>query len=437
MASLVWLDVARSLSSFSGAEDGFRSWLFTIARRRVLDHRRASARRPATEPLVADREPSAVGGDPAGAAEWEWSTDAALALLGTLKPIQAEVIALRVIVGLDVEQVAKLVHKSPGAVRVIAHRGLREWLPASRTRRGSWTGGCNARKRSGVLVVTMGLFRRPTTSTGLDGGTAERLLSGRVAPEDSATRLRAGGRPAPDRGRRRDRRRAGGSRGGDGAVPPRVPARQGAAPGGSARAGDRDRIRRPRGRCHVGCRRRGPARPGAASGPHRLRPRRCPSGRAGLLPHQPPPCLRIDIDVYQRRVHLGAWELPGAGPEPEHHRVLQAGGGACRDNYGALVCSVASDGRCLDNHGLAVCEVASNGACHGAAAGSAPGRPASPGRPATTTTTSSPGPPTSLPVHGNGHAVTTTTTVAPAPAPSTTSASHGNGGGPPSTKAHP
>ena len=126
VASLVWLDVARSLRGFSGGEEGFRSWLFTIARRRVLDHRRAWARRPASEPLVEDREQVGSGDDPVGAAEWQWSTDAALALLGRLKPIQAEVIALRVIAGLDVDQVAKLVHKSPGAVRVIAHRGLRE-----------------------------------------------------------------------------------------------------------------------------------------------------------------------------------------------------------------------------------------------------------------------------------------------------------------------
>ena len=53
------------------------------------------------------------------------STEAALTLIATLPRQQAEVIAPRVIAGLDVDQVAELLGKSPGAVRVAAHRGLR------------------------------------------------------------------------------------------------------------------------------------------------------------------------------------------------------------------------------------------------------------------------------------------------------------------------
>ena len=37
----------------------------------------------------------------------------------------AEIIMLRVVVGLDACDVARIVGKSPGAVRVAAHRGLR------------------------------------------------------------------------------------------------------------------------------------------------------------------------------------------------------------------------------------------------------------------------------------------------------------------------
>ena len=49
--------------------------------------------------------------------------DGARQMLATA--LQAEVIALRVRAGLDVEAVARLVGRSPGAVRVAAHRGLR------------------------------------------------------------------------------------------------------------------------------------------------------------------------------------------------------------------------------------------------------------------------------------------------------------------------
>jgi RNA polymerase sigma-70 factor (ECF subfamily) len=38
---------------------------------------------------------------------------------------QAEIIVLRAIAGLDATQVARIVGKRPGAVRVAAHRGLR------------------------------------------------------------------------------------------------------------------------------------------------------------------------------------------------------------------------------------------------------------------------------------------------------------------------
>ena len=48
-------------------------------------------------------------------------------MLATLPVDQAEVIALRVIAGLETERVAEIVGKRPGAVRVLQHRGLRRW----------------------------------------------------------------------------------------------------------------------------------------------------------------------------------------------------------------------------------------------------------------------------------------------------------------------
>jgi RNA polymerase sigma-70 factor (ECF subfamily) len=48
-----------------------------------------------------------------------------VALIATLPRFQAEVILLRVVAGLDTPAVARLVGRSPGAVRVAAHRGLR------------------------------------------------------------------------------------------------------------------------------------------------------------------------------------------------------------------------------------------------------------------------------------------------------------------------
>ncbi len=123
VAADTWLRVVRGLARFSGDEQAWRAWLFTIARRRVIDESRRRSRRPAV-PLDEKTEPSAAG-DAADAALEHLATQAALALVAELPANQAEVIMLRVVAGLDTEAVARLTGRSPGAVRVAAHRGLR------------------------------------------------------------------------------------------------------------------------------------------------------------------------------------------------------------------------------------------------------------------------------------------------------------------------
>jgi len=125
VASEVWLEVSRALPRFRGDERDFRGWLFTTARRRVIDLRRYDTRHPmllGDDP--ADLELHAPD-DTAAAALERMSTDAALAMIASLPREQAEIIVLRVIGGLSAPEVARIVGKRPGAVRVAAHRGLR------------------------------------------------------------------------------------------------------------------------------------------------------------------------------------------------------------------------------------------------------------------------------------------------------------------------
>jgi RNA polymerase sigma-70 factor, ECF subfamily len=125
VAAEVWLEVARGLARFRGEELEFRGWLFTLARRRTADLHRYSRRHPA-RPTADDRELDRPAGDDTAAAALDsLSARAALALIATLPPFQAEVITLRVVAGLDVDQVANITGRRPGAVRVAAHRGLR------------------------------------------------------------------------------------------------------------------------------------------------------------------------------------------------------------------------------------------------------------------------------------------------------------------------
>lgn len=124
LASDVWLDIVRGLRRFEGDEAGFRGWIFTIARRRHIDRRRADRRRPvsAGDEALPD---VAADDDPQAAIDAKLGLEAALALVSTLPPDQAEVVALRAIGGLDVATVARIVGKKEGAVRVLAHRGLK------------------------------------------------------------------------------------------------------------------------------------------------------------------------------------------------------------------------------------------------------------------------------------------------------------------------
>jgi RNA polymerase sigma-70 factor (ECF subfamily) len=125
IAAETWISVIRSLSRFDGDEEHWRCWVFAIARRRAIDHGRRQSRRP--EFATADIEAGwdAIGGDVAEEALQNLDTEQALRLVAALPPAQAEVLMLRVVAGLDVAAVARIVGKSSGAVRVSVHRALK------------------------------------------------------------------------------------------------------------------------------------------------------------------------------------------------------------------------------------------------------------------------------------------------------------------------
>jgi RNA polymerase sigma-70 factor (ECF subfamily) len=125
LAADTWVSVIRGLSRFRGDEQNFRTWVFTTARHRAIDWRRRAARRPTSSVPVEQLAERPAPDDPVAAVLEAQSTRAALALVAELPPDQAEVVALRVLGGLEVAEVARIVGKRPTAVRVLAHRGLR------------------------------------------------------------------------------------------------------------------------------------------------------------------------------------------------------------------------------------------------------------------------------------------------------------------------
>jgi RNA polymerase sigma-70 factor (ECF subfamily) len=124
VASETWIRVGRNLISFEGGEAEFRSWLFTIARRTLIDWQRNRSRRPATT-VLADQHPAARRDDPSVQVVARLELDRALTLMQQLPADQADVILLRVVADLDTRRVAEILGKSTGSVRVLQHRGLR------------------------------------------------------------------------------------------------------------------------------------------------------------------------------------------------------------------------------------------------------------------------------------------------------------------------
>lgn len=125
IASTVWIEVARGLPTFEGDANEFRRWLFTIAARRRIDEiRRDRRRRDRDEVLQGERQPGPAPGADVDA-ERAAALDRAIELVRGLPPDQAEAVLLRVVADLSVTDVAAVMGRSEGSVRVLTHRGLK------------------------------------------------------------------------------------------------------------------------------------------------------------------------------------------------------------------------------------------------------------------------------------------------------------------------
>jgi len=118
----VFLQVARNLGTFTGDYPAFRSWVFTVAHHRVVDERRYRTRRP-VDP--GDIPEAALGSGNTEAEALELlTTDEVIGLLATLTTEQRDVLLLRVVGDLSIDEVAKAVGRRPGAVKALQRRGL-------------------------------------------------------------------------------------------------------------------------------------------------------------------------------------------------------------------------------------------------------------------------------------------------------------------------
>ena len=117
-----FLGAFRGLSAFEGDESAFRAWVFAITRNKVADaHRRRARRRE--DPQLLDRE--LVGGDSEQEAHDRMTGAWVRETLSSLTADQRDVLLLRVLGGLTIEEVAQAMGKRPGAIKALQHRAVR------------------------------------------------------------------------------------------------------------------------------------------------------------------------------------------------------------------------------------------------------------------------------------------------------------------------
>ena len=123
LASEVFLVVFDTLSTFIGTESEFRSYLFSIAYRRVVDEMRQRSRRGEPVQWLPENDlRSDLSAE--DAADLRSSDQSVLALFDFLPVDQRNVMVLRIVSDLTIEQIAEVLGKKPGAVKSLQKRAL-------------------------------------------------------------------------------------------------------------------------------------------------------------------------------------------------------------------------------------------------------------------------------------------------------------------------
>ena len=124
LASETFIGVFTGLASFSGDEAGLRSWVFTIAHRRLLDDWRRRSRRPQLADDPGDLT-GYLGGDVEDDVLERIGAGTVQELCGALPEDQRSVLLLRILADLTIEQIAEVMGRTVPSVKALQRRGLR------------------------------------------------------------------------------------------------------------------------------------------------------------------------------------------------------------------------------------------------------------------------------------------------------------------------
>lgn len=117
----VFVDVLPKLANVTGGHTGLRTFIFSVAHARLVDHHRRTERTP----YLAEYDPRDDSRYTPSAEDEMLSSLGGIAdSLARLNEEQREVLVLRIIADLSIEQVARIMDKTPGAIKQLQRRGL-------------------------------------------------------------------------------------------------------------------------------------------------------------------------------------------------------------------------------------------------------------------------------------------------------------------------
>ncbi len=121
MTQQVFVNALKSISGYRWQGKPFSAWLFRIAHNQIVDHLRRRTRQPAT--LL--NEPLLTGGvNPLALAEHNLDMEQVARATKRLTKAQQEVVSLRFAAGLSIEEVARSMGRSQGAVKALQHSAI-------------------------------------------------------------------------------------------------------------------------------------------------------------------------------------------------------------------------------------------------------------------------------------------------------------------------
>ena len=117
----VFTRMVASLSGFRDRSLPFRAWLYRIARNLIIDHHRKES---SINALAAVAEPPTSPRSLEQRAETTLTLEQVQRLLEKIDPEQREVVELRFLAELSLEEVSLVMNKSIPAIKALQHRGL-------------------------------------------------------------------------------------------------------------------------------------------------------------------------------------------------------------------------------------------------------------------------------------------------------------------------